>query len=267
MVASSQLVAPYLPGEWAAEGVQGRGAAPLHQEHAQPVADLRPRQGWRHLLTPGGCPEHKPHREQGQGQGMMPALPGTPLVRIHAAVPLAALEAGGTTRAAVEDPCHLWSRRLLQLPLGPMRRREVIPGSRATVVLQGIRRGGPLHRAGVRSRTPGDYQPRLRPRPFPCQMGLPAARDHLKLHGPVLPVAHRHARPPLWVAADQLSVALSRGRVAKKKKALHRIDTSTVIRNIQISENTSDTSCERKERYAHGQARSQPADRHSQEAL
>ena len=56
MVESGQLIAHELTGDLAAEVVKARSAEHFHQEHAQPVADLRQRQGWCHLLTPVGFP-------------------------------------------------------------------------------------------------------------------------------------------------------------------------------------------------------------------
>ena len=91
----------------------------------------------------------KPHCDQGQGHVVMPALPGAHLVLVHAHFPFASLEAGFNTRAGFDDPCQLCQRRLLQLRLGHMRRREVIPLAIATVVLRGIQRGLPFQDAIV----------------------------------------------------------------------------------------------------------------------
>jgi hypothetical protein len=47
----------------------------LQQELAQPGSDLWQGQGRGQLLTPVGFTKQKPHRHQGQGQVVMPALP------------------------------------------------------------------------------------------------------------------------------------------------------------------------------------------------
>ena len=54
MVESGQLIAHELTGDLAAEVVKARSAEHFHQEHAQPVADLRQRQGGCQLLAPVG---------------------------------------------------------------------------------------------------------------------------------------------------------------------------------------------------------------------
>src|SRR5262249_5908064 len=74
---------------------------------------------------------------------------GPHLVLVHACFTLAALKAGFNTRAGFDDPRQLWQRRLLQLHLGHMRRREVIPVAIATVVLRSIRRGFLLQNAVI----------------------------------------------------------------------------------------------------------------------
>src|SRR5713101_7377006 len=56
MVETRQLVAHSLTVDLATDVVKAGGAIYLQQEHAQPVADLRQRQGRCHLLTPVGFP-------------------------------------------------------------------------------------------------------------------------------------------------------------------------------------------------------------------
>jgi hypothetical protein len=74
MVESRRLVAQYLTLHLSADRVNAGRAEYLQQQQAQPIADLRQGQGWRHLLTPVGLPDQKSHRDQGQGHVVMPAL-------------------------------------------------------------------------------------------------------------------------------------------------------------------------------------------------
>ena len=67
----------------ATDGVNAGRAEYLQQEHAQPVAYLRQRQGRCPLLPPVRLPDQEPYGHQRQGDVVMPALPGAHLILIR----------------------------------------------------------------------------------------------------------------------------------------------------------------------------------------
>src|SRR6266849_1081569 len=126
------------------------------QKQAQPVADLRQRQGGRQLLTPVGFTEQEPHRNQRQRHVVMPALPGAHLVLIHPDLALAPFETRFNAQAGFDHPHQFRQRRRLELDFRHTRRREVIAIAVPAVLLRGIRRGLSLQDAVVRKETTGD---------------------------------------------------------------------------------------------------------------
>src|SRR5215813_13942928 len=122
----------------AADGVDAGGAVDLQQEQAQPVTHLRQRQGRRQLLTSVGLPNQEPYRHQRQRHVMMPALPGTHLILVHAHLALAPLEAGFNTGASLDHTRQFPKRRLLERHLAPSHRREVVMVAITGVLIGGI---------------------------------------------------------------------------------------------------------------------------------
>src|SRR5262245_25101034 len=90
---------------------------------------------------------------------VMPALPGTYLVLVHAHFALASFKARLNAGACLDDARQVRKRGLLECHGGPTRRREIVMIAVAGVVIGGIARGTSLQWALVRQRTPGDHQP------------------------------------------------------------------------------------------------------------
>src|SRR5215475_6149973 len=78
----------------------------LQQQQAQPMSDLRKRQGWRPLLPPMGFTDQEPHRHQRQRHVVMPPLPSAYLIFIHADLAFASFEAGFNAGARLDHSSH-----------------------------------------------------------------------------------------------------------------------------------------------------------------
>src|SRR5262249_41950734 len=120
---------------------------------------------------------------------MMPALPGTYLVRVHARFPFAALKAGFNACSRCDDARQFSQRWFLQFSVGHTRRGQVVAITIVGILIAGIRRSVPLHRALLREGMTRDDQPLFGPRAFAFQTRLHAACDYLDLHGAFLLVS------------------------------------------------------------------------------
>src|SRR5262249_55420890 len=195
MVESGQLVAHSLALYVATDRGDAERAEYLQQEHAQPVADLRQRQGGRPLLTPVGFLDQEPHGNQRQRHVMMPAVPGAHLVLVHAYLALAAFETRLNACARLDDARQFPKRRLRECHSPSIARREVILIAVAGVVIGGIARGTSLQWALVRQRTTGDHQPLCGSGAFALHPRLHPTLDHLDGYRTLLTVSDRQSPP------------------------------------------------------------------------
>src|SRR5262245_14428744 len=107
---------------------------------------------------------------------------GAYLVLVHAYFTLAAFEAGFNTRAGFDDPRQCPQGRLLQCSVDHTRRGQIVAIPIAGILIAGIWRCVPLHRARVREGTTGNHQPLVGSPAFPCKARLHTASDHLNPH-------------------------------------------------------------------------------------
>src|SRR5207244_8007999 len=119
---------------------------------------------------------------------MMPALPGTHLVLVHARFPLASFKAGFNAYSRFDDSRQFPQRLFLQVSVRNTSRGKIVTITIAGILIAGIWRGLPLQRALVREGTTSDDQPLCGSRAFVFQTRLHAAFDHLDLHGAFLSV-------------------------------------------------------------------------------
>src|SRR5215471_4347977 len=126
---------------------------------------------------------------------MMPTLPGTHLVFVHAHLAFASFKAGFNARASLDHPCQFPKRRLRECSRTPRGRREVVMVAVALVLIGGIARGTGLQYPVVREGPPGDHQPLLGSRAFALDPRLHPAPDYLDRHRPFLAVSYRQMCP------------------------------------------------------------------------
>src|SRR5215471_4421472 len=126
---------------------------------------------------------------------MMPTLPGTHLVFVHAHLAFASFEACFNARASLDHPGQFPKRRFFERSHTPSGRREVVMVAVALVLIGGIARGTSLPYPVVREGPTGDYQPLLGSRAFALDPRLHPAPDQLDLHRPFLAVTYRQMRP------------------------------------------------------------------------
>ncbi|HSX82416.1 MAG TPA: hypothetical protein VLQ80_28120 [Candidatus Saccharimonadia bacterium] len=179
----------------ATDGVQPGRAKDLPPEQAQPGSDWRQSQSRGERLTPVGLPNQEPHRQQRQHHGMMPALPGAHLVRVHPHLALAAFATRFHAGPRLDDPRSLGQRRLFPRQRGPSRRREIVMVALARSLIGGSPRGARLQRPGIHQGPAAGDEPCRRSAPLALAPRLHPALDHRHCHWPLLPVADCHGRP------------------------------------------------------------------------
>src|SRR5215475_2077708 len=126
---------------------------------------------------------------------VMPAVPGTHLILVHAHFTLASLETRLNADARLDDPRQFRKRGLFVCDGCPLCRRQIVMIAVAGVVIGGIPRGPSLQRALVRQRTTGNDQPFCGSGAFALHPRLHPACDHLDGHRPLLTIAHRESPP------------------------------------------------------------------------
>src|SRR5499427_9112736 len=110
---------------------------------------------------------------------VMPALPGTHLVCVHAHLAFASFKACFNARASLDHPCQFPKRRLRERSRTPRGWREVVMVAVELVLIGGIARGTALQYPVVREGPTGDHQPLLGSCAFALDPRLHPAPDYL----------------------------------------------------------------------------------------
>src|SRR5262249_9449256 len=130
---------------------------------------------------------------------MMPTLPGTHLVFVHARLTFASLETGFNADTRFDHARQLRQRRFLQLHVGHACWSEVIPVAIPGILIASIPRCLGLQRPVIREGTTGDHQPLRWSRASALQARLHASLDHLYFNRTFLSVSYRQPRPPMRI--------------------------------------------------------------------